>query len=145
MLLQILVEQVDRQRWLADSDQFGQIVGIARQLAHRCGLLGEEVLLQVVCHLGIMLAVVGGAMGGAGVHMNGALCQFLLDIQGMGQGLELIEMHLWWLDTALGMWFAQINGATAASHLLDQLNGVVKGAIGEGLIELLEAGAVHLV
>lgn len=85
LLLQILVEQEDRQRRLVDTDQLGQIVGIARQLAHRLGLLGEEVLLQIVCHLGVVLLVLGGAVGGAGVHMNGAHCQLLLSVQGTGQ------------------------------------------------------------
>lgn len=145
MLLQILVEQVDRKGGFAHAHQLGQIVGIAREGADRCCLLAQEVLLQIVGHLGIVDAVLSGAVGGAGVHMNGAVGQLLLVVQSTCQRLQFIQMHLWGLGNTLLMGLAEVDRATTTSHLLDEGNGIVESAIGETLIELLEAGAVHLV
>lgn len=145
LLLQILVEQIDGEGWLAHGDQLGQVVGIARQFAHRLGLLAQEVLLQIMGHLGIVFAVLCGAVGGAGVHVNGAVGQLLLVVQGTCQRLQLVEVHLWWMGNTLVMGLAEVDGAAAACHLLDELDGIVKAAIRKTLVELLEAGSVHLV
>lgn len=138
--LQVLVEQiqVQRVRSIVLVDQTLQVVGVAGQLANGVHLVLEEVLLQIVGHLGIALLLDGVRV--MQVQLVRLRRQHLFGVEGERQSGQLVQLvdHLLVGLVVLG----EVVAAAAFRHLLDQVDGVVPRLVGQREELLLEAGPV---
>lgn len=126
-------------------DQMLQVVGVSGEGADGVGLSFDELLVEEVGHLGVVTVSAGlGVVWLMGVRVGlvQTVClhgEGLLVLQSDRQSLEFVELDDVHGD---GLLLHEVVFTATLGDVLDQVDGIVPGLVGEGTELLLEAGAV---
>lgn len=106
-------------------------------------MLVHEFLLDKRTDLGVV--ELGPVPGGLPMDRVGVRGQLFLDIEGLGQTLELVQLEVARATRDVGVDDVEVHLLPALAQVLDEVERVVPGAVRELAEDLLEAGAVLLV
>lgn len=120
-----------------------QISSVLRQLPDGISVLVHELLLDKRAYLGVV--ELRPVPRGLAVDSMGVRRQLLLDVERLGQALELVQLEVAGAAHHLGVDDVEVHLLAALAEVLDEVEGVVPRAVRQFAEDLLEAGPVLLV
>lgn len=148
MLRQVLVEKINVKGRIWNLDKFRQVIGVARNLANGIGLVLEEFLFNELRNFGIVVVAVV-QVGRFSMDVVSDAGQLLFGVQGHGEGVHLIDFQDFVVGEGDGRRVlvpaVEVGLAAPLRDVLDQLDGLVPGLVGEPLEKLVESRTVLLV
>lgn len=144
LLLQIFIEQEQGKRIIGRVEQVLYVSGISGQFSDPVCVTVHEMVLQERGDLGIV--ELGTVSRGLPVNVMCGRGHLLFDVESLRQALELQKLDGFTRVTG-DFWIqpVEVHLATSFGDVLDEVEGVMPGRIGEATEQLVESGTVLLV